>query len=75
MALYYQYYHGCSPHHQGLTRETLLKDQKGFKMVNKNNRQKSNAPTNFNRYKRTSVDGSGSSNRDQSSRDTSSTVM
>ena len=42
--LYYQYYHGCSPHHQGLARETLLKDQKGFKMVNKKQQTEKQLP-------------------------------
>jgi hypothetical protein len=63
--LYYQYYHGCSPLNQGLARETLLKDQERIKNgKQKTTERKAIAPTNFNRYKRTSGNGSRPSNRD-----------
>ena len=63
--LYHQYFNGCSSYAQGLARETLLKDQKRIRDgKEKTTKRKAIAPTNFNRYKRTSVNGSRSSNRD-----------
>ena len=51
---YHQYHNGCSPHTQGLSRETLIKDQERIKNgKQKTTGRKSISPTNFNRYKRT----------------------
>jgi len=55
--LYHQYHNGCSPLKQGLSRETLIKDQERIKNgKQKTTERKSISPTNFNRYKRTERD-------------------
>ena len=63
--LYHQYFNGCDSYAQGLARETLLKDQKRIQNgKQKTTERKAIAPTNFNRYKRVSVDSSRPSDRD-----------